>query len=383
MKTVVVGLSGGVDSAVSAYLLKKQGYRVIGIFMRNWNDESVLINAECHWEEDSKDALLVAEKLDIPFQTIDLSVAYKKRIVDYMFSEYKEGRTPNPDVLCNREVKFDLFLEIALDLGADFVGTGHYCQKKEVEQNEKKMFKLLKGRDNNKDQSYFLCQLNQFQLSKALFPIGELKKSAVREIAKKAGLPVWQKKDSQGLCFIGKVKLPTFLQQQLKLKKGDIVEIPSTFPWISQSKESNRWDFIAENGKKVGEHNGAHFYTIGQRKGLAVGGTGEPLFVLETNTKDNIVYVGRGISHPFLFKEKLWINKKDMHWLGGLEAKEVEQKKPLQAKIRYRQVDQICHLEKIFEGYWVHFQEKQRAVAPGQFCVFYQGKELLGSGVIQ
>ena len=383
MKTVVVGLSGGVDSAVSAYLLKKQGYRVIGIFMRNWNDESVLINAECHWEEDSKDALLVAEKLDIPFQTIDLSVAYKKRIVDYMFSEYKEGRTPNPDVLCNREVKFDLFLEIALDLGADFVGTGHYCQKKEVEQNEKKMFKLLKGRDNNKDQSYFLCQLNQFQLSKALFPIGELKKSAVREIAKKAGLPVWQKKDSQGLCFIGKVKLPTFLQQQLKLKKGDIVEIPSTFTWISQSKESNRWDFIAENGKKVGEHNGAHFYTIGQRKGLAVGGTGEPLFVLETNTKDNIVYVGRGISHPFLFKEKLWINKKDMHWLGGLEAKEVEQKKPLQAKIRYRQMDQICHLEKIIEGYWVHFQEKQRAVAPGQFCVFYQGKELLGSGVIQ
>lgn len=383
MKTVVVGLSGGVDSAVSAYLLKKQGYRVIGIFMRNWNDESVLINAECHWEEDSKDALLIAEKLDIPFQTIDLSVAYKKRIVDYMFSEYKEGRTPNPDVLCNREVKFDLFLEIALDLGADFVGTGHYCQKKEVKQNEKKMFKLLKGQDNNKDQSYFLCQLNQFQLSKALFPIGELKKSAVREIAKKAGLPVWQKKDSQGLCFIGKVKLPTFLQQQLKLKKGDIVEIPSTFPWISQSKESNRWDFIAENGKKVGEHNGAHFYTIGQRKGLAVGGTGEPLFVLETNTKDNIVYVGRGISHPFLFKEKLWINKKDMHWLGGLEAKEVEQKKPLQAKIRYRQMDQICHLEKIIEGYWVHFQEKQRAVAPGQFCVFYQGKELLGSGVIQ
>ena len=383
MKTVVVGLSGGVDSAVSAYLLKKQGYRVIGIFMRNWNDESVLINAECHWEEDSKDALLVAEKLDIPFQTIDLSVAYKKRIVDYMFSEYKEGRTPNPDVLCNREVKFDLFLEIALDLGADFVGTGHYCQKKEVEQNEKKMFKLLKGQDNNKDQSYFLCQLNQFQLSKALFPIGELKKSAVREIAKKAGLPVWQKKDSQGLCFIGKVKLPTFLQQQLKLKKGDIVEIPSTFTWISQSKESNRWDFIAENGKKVGEHNGAHFYTIGQRKGLAVGGTGEPLFVLETNTKDNIVYVGRGISQPFLFKEKLWINKKDMHWLGGLEAKEVEQKKPLQAKIRYRQMDQICHLEKIIEGYWVHFQEKQRAVAPGQFCVFYQGKELLGSGVIQ
>lgn len=383
MKTVVVGLSGGVDSAVSAYLLKKQGYRVIGIFMRNWNDESVLINAECHWEEDSKDALLIAEKLDIPFQTIDLSVAYKKRIVDYMFSEYKKGRTPNPDVLCNREVKFDLFLEIALDLGADFVGTGHYCQKKEVKQNEKKMFKLLKGQDNNKDQSYFLCQLNQFQLSKALFPIGELKKSAVREIAKKAGLPVWQKKDSQGLCFIGKVKLPTFLQQQLKLKKGDIVEIPSTFPWISQSKESNRWDFIAENGKKVGEHNGAHFYTIGQRKGLAVGGTGEPLFVLETNTKDNIVYVGRGISHPFLFKEKLWINKKDMHWLGGLEAKEVEQKKPLQAKIRYRQMDQICHLEKIIEGYWVHFQEKQRAVAPGQFCVFYQGKELLGSGVIQ
>lgn len=380
MKTVVVGLSGGVDSAVSAYLLKEQGYHVIGVFMRNWNDESVLVNAECHWEEDSKDALLVAEKLGIPFQTIDLSAAYKKRIVDYMFAEYQQGRTPNPDVLCNREVKFDLFLDIALDLGADFVGTGHYCQKSSEEKDGKQVFQLLKGKDTQKDQSYFLCQLNQFQLSKALFPIGALKKSEVRAIAKKLDLPVWEKRDSQGLCFIGKVKLPIFLQQQLKSKRGKIVEIKPVFAQKTYEKESNRWDFEFQDGEVVGEHPGAHFYTIGQRKGLAVGGTGEPLFVLETNTRENTLFVGRGTDHPLLFRKKLWIAQNDLHWLN---VPEENNPRPLQAKIRYRQADQKCKLEKNERGVWVHFDVQQRAVAPGQFCVFYQGEELLGSGVIQ
>ena len=306
MKRVIVGLSGGVDSSVAAYLLKKQGYDVIGLFMKNWHDDSVTISNECPWLDDSNDAMLVAEKLGIPFQTVDLSKQYKERIVDYMFNEYEKGRTPNPDVLCNREIKFDVFLKIALELGADYVATGHYCRKGIIENSGKVTYQLLAGVDNNKDQSYFLCQLSQEQLSKALFPIGELTKPEVRDIANDIGLVTADKKDSQGLCFIGKVRLPEFLQQQLKPKEGLIVEIPNDLKIFNQKQPkftseidklkflSRKVNYKIDDGKVVGKHQGAHFFTKGQRKGLAVGGTPEPLFVIDTDVEENVIYTGQG-----------------------------------------------------------------------------------------
>ncbi|MDX1471732.1 MAG: tRNA 2-thiouridine(34) synthase MnmA, partial [Flavobacteriaceae bacterium] len=310
MKRVIVGLSGGVDSSVAAYLLKEQGYEVIGLFMKNWHDDSVTISDECPWLDDSNDAMLVANKLGIPFQTVDLSEQYKERIVDYMFDEYKKGRTPNPDVLCNREIKFDIFMKLAEDLGADFVATGHYCQKHSIIKDGATIYRLLAGKDKNKDQSYFLCQLSQQQLAKALFPIGHLEKSEVREIAQSQGLVTAGKKDSQGLCFIGKVKLPDFLQQQLKPKKGKIVEIPENHPVYDSKLEdfsskieeleqkSKDYDYSINDGRIVGEHQGAHYFTRGQRKGLAVGGTPEPLFVIDTDVQENIIYTGQGKNHP-------------------------------------------------------------------------------------
>ncbi len=309
MKRVVVGLSGGVDSSVTAYLLKEQGYEVIGLFMKNWHDDSVTISNECPWLEDSNDAMIVAEKLKIPFQVVDLSNQYKERIVDYMFDEYSKGRTPNPDVLCNREIKFDVFMDIALQLGADFVATGHYCRKDTEIINEKPVYKLLAGKDVNKDQSYFLCQLSQQQLEKALFPIGQLTKPAVREIAKQANLITAEKKDSQGLCFIGKVRLPEFLQQKLQPKEGEIVNIPFDFEQYTKSvpkfknKEaelnyfSTKFSYKKEDGDIVGKHQGAHYFTKGQRKGLNVGGTKEALYVVETDVVENIIYTGEGKNH--------------------------------------------------------------------------------------
>jgi tRNA-uridine 2-sulfurtransferase len=301
-KRVVVGLSGGVDSSVAAYLLKKEGYEVIGMFMKNWHDESVTISNECPWMEDSTDAMLVAQKLGIPFQAIDLSEDYRKRIVDYMFAEYQAGRTPNPDILCNREIKFDIFLKAAMKLKADYVATGHYCQKSEIQKNGKTIYRLMAGADPNKDQSYFLCQLDQEQLSKALFPIGHLQKSEVRKIAKEQNLVTADKKDSQGLCFVGKVRLPEFLQQQLQPKKGDIMLIPENLPLFAKKRipagmdledlDAGLLDDIClpatygkQDGKKMGEHQGAHYFTIGQRKGLQVGGTGKPLFVIATGAR--------------------------------------------------------------------------------------------------
>ena len=320
MQRVVVGLSGGVDSSVTAHLLIEQGYEVIGLFMKNWVDASVTLETECPWVEDSTDALLVAEKLGIPFQVIDFSEVYKERIVDYMFAEYEKGRTPNPDVLCNREIKFDVFLDKCLELGADFVATGHYCQKSEFEKNGQTIYQLKAGADKNKDQSYFLCQLSQGQLSKALFPIGHLQKPEVRRIAEEQGLVTANKKDSQGLCFIGKVHLPEFLQQQLKAKKGDIIEIPKDAP-IYNTEATDNIDILTapyihkqENGAVVGQHNGAHFFTIGQRKGLGVGGKTEPLFVIGTDVKENIVYTGQGHDHPGLNRSGLFIASNEVHW---------------------------------------------------------------------
>lgn len=393
-KKVVVGLSGGVDSSVTAYLLKEQGFNVIGLFMRNWNDDSVILDDECPWIEDSADALLVAEKLGIPFQVIDLSEIYKERIVNYMFEEYQLGRTPNPDVLCNREIKFDIFLKTALDLGADYVATGHYCQKTSFEKEGKEIFQLLAGKDKNKDQSYFLCQLNQEQLSKALFPIGHLNKSEVRKIAKEQDLITADKKDSQGLCFIGKVSLPDFLQQQLKTKKGDIIEISSQFYLNHEiptdfKNEEERLKFLAKDfeyqamdGKIVGEHIGAHFFTVGQRKGLGVGGKEDPLYVISTDVENNIIYVGQGKLHPGLFKKALKITNDELHWIREDLALSPDEKIEIKARIRYRQPLVPATLFQFENDVYVEFDESLSAITSGQFVAWYDGEELLGSGVI-
>lgn len=396
MKRVVVGLSGGVDSSVAAYLLKEQGYEVIGLFMKNWHDDSVTISDECPWLEDSNDALLVAEKLGIPFQTVDMSEPYKQRIVDYMFREYENGRTPNPDVLCNREIKFDVFMNLALSLGADYVATGHYCRKEEIEVEGQKIYRLLAGKDTNKDQSYFLCQLSQEQLKKSLFPIGELQKSQVREIATAQGLVTADKKDSQGLCFVGKVRLPEFLQQKLQPKQGDIIEIPTdwkgyedfgqtpTFKdYESELKYlSQRFVYQCSDGKKVGTHQGAHYFTKGQRKGLSVGGTPEPLFVIETDVEKNIIYTGQGNTHRGLFRKALFIKEGDVHWVRPDLALQPFEKREMNVRIRYRQPLQKALLYKVEKGLYVHFQESQSAITEGQFAVWYDGEELVGSGVI-
>ena len=393
-KTVIVGLSGGVDSSVAAYLLKEQGYNVIGLFMKNWHDESVTISAECPWLEDSNDALIVAEKLGIPFQTVDLSEQYKERIVDYMFNEYKQGRTPNPDVLCNREIKFDVFLEIALSLGADFVATGHYCQRETTLIDGKEIHHLLVGTDTNKDQSYFLCQLTQSQLAKVLFPIGHLEKAEVRALALREQLVTAQKKDSQGLCFIGKVRLPDFLQQQLAPKKGSIVEIPNNFNAYATAPEkfdttlamlhyhAAKTDYSPQDGQIVGEHDGAHYFTKGQRKGLGVGGTVEPLFVIDTDVKENIIYTGQGKQHPGLYRRGLLVKTNDIHWVREDLRLNLGEQMEVMARIRYRQPLEKATLFREKEGLFVLFQQPQSAIAEGQFVAWYQGEELLGSGVI-
>lgn len=394
MKRVIVGLSGGVDSSVTAYLLKEQGYEVIGLFMKNWHDDSVTISNECPWLEDSNDALLVAEKLGIPFQVVDLSEQYKERIVDYMFGEYEKGRTPNPDILCNREIKFDVFMDIALNLGADFVATGHYCRKGEEIIDGKSIYKLLAGKDSNKDQSYFLCQLSQNQLSKALFPIGELTKPEVREIAKKADLITAEKKDSQGLCFIGKVRLPEFLQQKLQSKEGEIVQVPNSADLYQReqpnfnSKEeeldffATKFQYNKQDGKVVGKHLGAHYFTKGQRKGLAVGGTKEPLFVIETDVRENVIYAGEGKHHKGLFRSVLFVSNEEEHWIREDIKLKIHESLDVEARIRYRQPLEKAILHKVENGIFVEFQNPQSAIQEGQFVAWYKNEELLGSGVI-
>ena len=394
MKRVVVGLSGGVDSSVAAYLLQQQGYEVIGLFMKNWHDDSVTISNECPWLEDSNDALLVAEKLGIPFQTVDLSEEYKEKIVDYMFNEYEKGRTPNPDVLCNREIKFDVFMKIALSLGADYVATGHYCRKGEIEVNGEKVYQLLAGADTNKDQSYFLCQLSQEQLAKSLFPIGELTKPEVREIALELDLVTAEKKDSQGLCFIGKVRLPEFLQQKLQPKDGLIFQIDKDYPVYNSEKPSNlsveeslvfdakKIDYTPEMGKVVGKHQGAHYFTIGQRKGLNVGGTTDPLFIISTNVETNSIYTGLTSQHPGLFRKALFIEKSEVHWIRTDLALANGETMEVMARIRYRQPLQKATLHQFENGMYVAFEEPQSAITEGQFVAWYIEDELVGSGVI-
>ena len=390
MKRVVVGLSGGVDSSVSAYLLKEQGYEVIGMFMRNWHDESVTLSDECPWIDDANDALLIANQLNIPFQIIDLSAEYKDKIVDYMFAEYQAGRTPNPDVLCNREIKFDVFLKAAQKLGADYVATGHYCRKIEKEDGT---VGLLTGKDNNKDQSYFLCQLNQNQLVKALFPIGELEKSKVREIATEQGLITADKKDSQGLCFVGKISLPTFLQQKLVANKGKVIEIPNNLPALiayhaieatieNLEKLVIPFDFKETDGIVVAEHQGAHFYTIGQRKGLQIGGRPEPSFVVQLDVVNNLVYSGQTENHLALNRKALFIQPEDFHYVTQNFVLELNKPREVLLKIRYRQALQKGTLVKKENGYYVLFNTLIKGITPGQFAAFYLEDELVASGVI-
>ena len=388
-KRVVVGLSGGVDSSVAAYLLKEQGYEVIGMFMKNWHDDSVTISNECPWLDDSNDAMIVAQHLGIPFQAIDLSKEYKERIVDYMFAEYKAGRTPNPDVLCNREIKFDIFLNAALKLGAEYVATGHYARKGIIEKNGQQVYQLLSGKDPNKDQSYFLCQLTQAQLSKSLFPVGELLKPEVRTIARKIGLVTADKKDSQGLCFVGKVHLPEFLQQQLENKKGKVVEVPATASIFNNGVQDDnlkaitaRYELTPELGEVIGEHKGAHYYTVGQRKGLNLGGFEKPIFVIGTDTDKNIIYTGMGEDHPGLYRKGLFVPGPEEHWIREDMKLSVGESEKYLARIRYRQPLTQCTLHKKADGLYIIFDRPQKSITPGQFVAWYKEEELVGSGVI-
>ncbi len=395
LKKVIVGLSGGVDSSVAAYLLKEQGFDVHAVYMINWHDTEGVIEGSCPSDDDVLVAKLVARKLDIPFETVDFSEIYAKRVVDYMFSEYEKGRTPNPDVLCNREIKFDVFLDKALELGADFVATGHYCRKETIKKDGKEIHRLLAGKDNNKDQSYFLCQLSQEQLSKSLFPIGELQKSEVRAIADKLALASAHKKDSQGICFVGKVDLPTFLQQKLKSKEGDIILIPKDYSEFSKTENyqflslneqltllSEPYVYKTEIGKVVGKHQGAHFYTIGQRKGLGIGGLKEPPFVLDIDVEKNIVYIGEGKQHPGLYRKGLFIANDEIHWVRQDLTVPVNSSIKISARIRYRQPLQNAELYMQDDGIYLVFEEAQRGITSGQFAAFYIEDELIGSGVI-
>jgi len=398
MSRIVVGLSGGVDSSVAAHILKSLGHEVTGLFMKNWHDTTGVLKGDCPWDEDVLFAELVARKLDIPFHTVDLSTEYRKRVVEYLFAEYGKGRTPNPDVLCNREIKFDLFVAEAVKLGAEYVATGHYCRKEEIEQNGEAIYRLLAGKDRNKDQSYFLCQLSQNQLKVAQFPLGDRTKPEVRELAQELKLATASRKDSQGICFVGKVDLPAFLQQKLKGEQGDIVEIPDAWngwrtfeeglPGNEISEKELRYltdayHYSPEDGEVVGRHEGAIFFTIGQRKGLNVGGKKEPLFVIALDTQHNDVFTGQGHDHPGLNRKGLKVNANDIHWLREDLKMEPGESRDMLVRIRYRQPLQNARLYLRTSGLYIVFDELQRGIAPGQFAVWYEGDELIGSGVIE
>jgi len=395
-KKVIIGLSGGVDSSVAAWILKEQGYDVEGLFMRNWHDTTGLLQSNCHWEDDVMFAEMVAKKLGIPFHFVDLSKEYRKRVVDYMFEEYGKGRTPNPDILCNREIKFDSFVQEAVKLGGEYIATGHYCRKEEITAGGKTIYRLLAGRDENKDQSYFLCQLSQAQLARALFPVGGMTKSEVRATAARLKLPTAHRKDSQGICFVGKVHLPTFLRQKLEPKKGDIIEIPADalsenrhagLPVDDLTGEELKYlvsphFFDPSMGKRAGTHNGAHYFTIGQRKGINIGGYREPLFVIGIDAEQNILYVGEGQSHPGLYRKGLFVRRDEVHWVRpDLEMEEGECREYL-VRIRYRQPLQKAKLFTRKEGIYLIFNKLQRGITPGQFAAWYDGDEVIGSGVI-
>jgi len=398
-KKIAIGLSGGVDSSVAAWILKQQGADLLGLFMVNWRETAGTLSGDCPWEDDVIFAQLIARKLDIPFEVIDLSDSYRKRVIDYMFDEYGAGRTPNPDVLCNREIKFDMFAQAAFERGASHIATGHYCRRETAVVNGVETHRLLTGVDTSKDQSYFLCQLTQQQLASALFPVGYLMKSEVRRIAEENGLITARKKDSQGICFVGKVDLPVFLQQKLESREGVIVEIPVEFEGFNyqlsiindQSKNINHeklkslaapYCYKPADGKIAGKHNGAHFFTIGQRKGLNVGGMAEPLFVIGIDTKNNVVYAGQGDKHPGLYHSALFVATKNIHWIRPDMEMLAGDVRPMSVRARYRQSLQDATLYRFPEGTYILFDQPQRGITPGQFVAWYDGDELAGSGII-
>ncbi len=385
---IIVGLSGGVDSSVAAYLLKQQGCDVEAMYMQNWHDITGTLHGECEWEEEKVVAEMVARKIGIPFHFVDLSDDYRKQVVDYMFSEYAAGRTPNPDVLCNSKIKFASFLEKVEELGGDYVATGHYCKKETVNAGGKEIYRILAGDDPNKDQSYFLCQLSQQQLSKALFPIGHLTKPQVREIARQAGLPSAEKKDSQGICFVGKVDLPVFLQQKLKSKEGNVVEIFSKDYEAIRSRQSlddfSPVRYNPEDGKIIGRHIGVQYYTIGQRHGLNIGGHQGSIFIIATDTATNTIYVGEGKDHPGLYRRGLKINREEVHWIREDLAMQVGESRGYLVRIRYRQPLQQATLQMRSDGMYILFDQPQRGVTPGQFAAWYSPDgEMIGSGPIK
>lgn len=395
-KKVTVGLSGGVDSSVAAWLLKEQGYEVEGLFMINWHDSRGLLKGDCPFDEDITFAEMVARKLKIRLRTVDLSEEYRARVVDYMFREYGAGRTPNPDVLCNREIKFDSFVREARKQGADYVATGHYCRNEQADVESGRVNRLLSGIDHNKDQSYFLCQVSQKQLDNVLFPIGSFTKPEVRQIATDLGLATAVRKDSQGICFVGKVDLPVFLQQKLEAKKGRIIYVDDSGRFISwpeglpaetvtdeELKQMTMPHSLNQgDGVTAGVHNGAHFYTVGQRKGLNLGGYREPLFVIGTDTSDNIIYVGEGQMHGGLYRKGLFIRYSEIHWIREDLAMKPGEDRDYQVRIRYRQPLQNARIYAREEGYYIIFEKSQRGITPGQFAAWYDGGELLGSGAI-
>ncbi|MBQ3656958.1 MAG: tRNA 2-thiouridine(34) synthase MnmA [Bacteroidales bacterium] len=390
-KKVVIGLSGGVDSGVAAYLLKQQGYDVHALFMINWKNSSVTLSGDCTWEEDQMVAKMVAKQLDIPLHVVDSSERYMSHVVDYMFDEYAKGRTPNPDVLCNREIKFEIFNQYAKELGADYVATGHYCRRDTViGEDGKEYSRLLAGDDPNKDQSYFLCQMSQEQLKNVLFPVGEIIKPEVRRIAAEINLACAKRKDSQGICFVGKVDLPVFLQQKLKAKEGNIVEMtPDAFVYRRRNDApedyralSKPYVYTEDDGFIIGKHIGAQYYTIGQRKGLNIGGHKEPVYVLATDIENNIIYIGMGDNHPGLFRKALFIRKDEIHQIRPDKLLKQGERKRYSVRIRYRQPLQKAELIMEDEGLYIMFDEPQKSVTPGQFAAWYENDELVGSGPI-
>lgn len=395
-KKVVIGLSGGVDSSVAAWVLKDQGYDVTGLFMKNWHDVTGVLEGDCTYEDDVVFAEMVARKVGIPFHTVDLSGPYRRRVVDYMFSEYQAGRTPNPDILCNREIKFDSFVREAYKLGVDIIATGHYCRKETIYSGKKQIHRLLAGTDRKKDQSYFLCQITQDQLEGAVFPIGNMTKTEVRKMAAELRLPTASRKDSQGICFIGKVDLPTFLQQKLKPKTGRTVLVPADFDFpvfdngLPGEDVSNKeltemtraYQYNPSSGPTIGKHEGAHYFTIGQRKGINIGGYKEPLFVLSTDSERNILYVGEGQGHPGLHRKGLLIRENEIHWVRPDLAMTNGESRIYDVRIRYRQPLEKARLFRRPGGMFIIFEKLQRGMAPGQFAAWYSGVELLGSGVI-
>lgn len=386
MARVVVGLSGGVDSSVAAYQLLEAGHEVLGIYMQNWTERVGLLKSGCPFEEDRDFAAMVARRLGIPFELVDLSEAYKDAVIDYLFEEYARGRTPNPDVLCNREIKFAAFWEVARARGAEFVATGHYCRRATSLSAGREVHSLLAGLDKGKDQSYFLCQVNQEQLSHALFPVGAMQKHEVRELARKLGLATAQRKDSYGICFVGKIDLPTFLAQRLASRDGDIIEVPRdvSFPALRETlaEQAQPYPLAPSMGKVVGKHTGAHFFTVGQRKGLGVGGKELPLFVLGIDVARNIVYVGQGHDHPYLNRQVVRLSPNEVHWVNPTHELQVGEHLPVAARLRYRQPLQSAWLYREPNDYFLRFELPQRGVTPGQFAAWYVGEELLGSAPV-